>query len=305
MANAFLEIAKLHNFKILENEPMHLHTTFKVGGSADYFAAPCSIEGLRELVQTALQNGIPYFVIGNGSNLLVSDSGFRGLVIQMENGFQKMEAKGNFITAEAGVLLSKLSRFALSEGLTGLEFASGIPGTLGGAVMMNAGAYDGEMSHLVTEVQSITEKGELIVRKKEDLDFSYRHSVFLGKREVILSAVLSLLEGDPTEIQAKMSDLAERRREKQPIEYPSAGSTFKRPEGHFAAKLIDDAGLRGFRVGGAQVSEKHAGFVINTGNATASDVLGVMKHVRNTVEEKFHVTLEPEVRLLGEFEEEL
>lgn len=305
MTNAFSDNALLQNTRILVNEPMRLHTTFKIGGNADYFAIPESMEAVRSLVQTAIERGIPYFIIGNGSNLLVSDKGFRGLVIQMEDGFQKVEAEGDIITAEAGILLSRLSRFALQKGLSGLEFASGIPGTLGGAVMMNAGAYGGEMSQVVTEVQSLTEDGRLILRKNDEIGFAYRHSAFSENHEIILKVALKLQKGDPDEIQATMTELAAKRREKQPLELPSAGSTFKRPEGYFAAKLIDDAGLRGFRIGGAQVSEKHAGFVVNTGDATASDIIKVMKHVKNTVEEKFGVTLEPEVRLVGEFEEEL
>lgn len=239
--------------------------------------------------------------MGNGSNLLVSDKGYRGVVIQLWKNFSDIETEDNTITVKAGALLSKVAAEALEESLTGMEFASGIPGTMGGAVMMNAGAYGGEMKDIIREVTVLTREGELLTLSKEEMNFGYRTSVVKEKGYVVISAELQLRKGDREEIRKVMDELKERRVTKQPLDMPSAGSTFKRPEGYFAGKLIMDAGLRGFSVGGAQISEKHCGFVVNKGDATAADVLGLIGEVQKRVQEKFGVALEPEVKFLGEF----
>lgn len=286
------------NIKI--NEPLKNHTSFKIGGPADEFCEVTSREEISGLIEYAEKKNIPYTIIGNGSNLLVGDKGIRGLVIKLAKGLDKAEASGETIIAEAGILLSKLAKLALAEGLSGLEFASGIPGTLGGAIFMNAGAYGGEMKDIVKSVTYL-EDGEIKAAAGTELEFGYRKSRFTGRGCVILSAELELKHADADEIAAKMEDFKERRCSKQPISVPSAGSTFKRPEGYFAGRLIEDAGLKGFCVGGAQVSEKHSGFVINKGDATARDVLDLIEHIQKTVYEKFKVRLETEVKMLGEF----
>ena len=239
--------------------------------------------------------------MGNGSNLLVSDKGYRGAVIQLWKNFSDITVKGTTIIVKAGALLSKIAAEALEEGLTGMEFASGIPGTIGGATVMNAGAYGGEMKNIIKEVTVLTQEGELLTLSNEEMKLGYRTSIVKEKGYVVVSVVLQLKKGDKEEIRKVMEDLKERRVTKQPLDMPSAGSTFKRPEGYFAGKLIMDAGLRGFSVGGAQISEKHCGFVVNKGDATAADVLGLIREVQKRVEEQFHVTLEPEVKFLGEF----
>lgn len=283
------------------HEPMKKHTTFRIGGPADYYLCPRSTEELQKILQICRENKLEFFILGNGSNLLVSDKGYRGVVIQLWKNFSDIETEDNTITVKAGALLSKVAAEALEESLTGMEFASGIPGTMGGAVMMNAGAYGGEMKDIIREVTVLTREGELLTLSKEEMNFGYRTSVVKEKGYVVISAVLQLRKGDREEIRKVMDELKERRVTKQPLDMPSAGSTFKRPEGYFAGKLIMDAGLRGFSVGGAQISEKHCGFVVNKGDATAADVLGLIGEVQKRVQEKFGVALEPEVKFLGEF----
>ena len=282
---------------IVYNEPLKNHTSFKIGGPCDEFCVVTSKEELCELIEYAKGKGVPYTVMGNGSNLLVSDKGIRGLVIKMAKGFEGISVEGTKITAESGILLSKLANVALKHNLTGLEFASGIPGTLGGAIYMNAGAYGGEIKDVVRKV-TYYKDGKIL--ETEEFDFSYRHSMFCESNSIILSAELELKDGKYDEIKAQMEDYSKRRSDKQPISQPSAGSTFKRPEGFFAGKLIEDAGLKGCKIGGAMVSEKHSGFVVNTGDATCSDVLALIKHIQDTVMDKFGVKLETEVKILGE-----
>lgn len=281
------------------NEPMKNHTTFKIGGPADAFLVAKNHLALKETISLCKKNDVPFYVIGAGSNLLVADKGIRGVVIKY--GANSVICNDNIIKADAGISLASLSKFALSNSLSGLEFASGIPGLLGGAVYMNAGAYDGEMKDVVIETQYMDKDGNLSVYKGEEHEFGYRHSVYSSDDKFVLSAKLKLIPSDKKQISAKMSELMKRRNEKQPLTYPSAGSTFKRPEGYFAAKLIDDAGLKGYSVGGAKVSEKHSGFVINTGDATAKDVLSLVDHIKNTVLSKFGVDLNCEIKMIGEF----
>ena len=287
--------------KVLFEEPMSSHTTFRIGGPAEVFLMPESYEQIRSALALCREEGVPYFVLGNGSNLLVSDSGYRGVIIQMDRNMGDIELKGTEIRACAGALLSSVAAAARKASLTGFEFAGGIPGTLGGAVVMNAGAYGGEMKDVLREVTVMTKEGDIRVIPSDRLELGYRTSIIKKAGYLVLEAVISLEKGDPQAIQEKTKELASKRTEKQPLDYPSAGSTFKRPEGYFAGKLIMDSGLRGFRVGGAQVSEKHCGFVINTGGATAKDVKELMDHVIRTVKENYNITLEPEVKFLGEF----
>ncbi len=283
------------------NEPMKLHTTFRAGGPADFFAVPETKEEVRGLVRLCEDAGMPYYIIGNGSNLLVSDRGYRGLIIQIYKEMGRIAAANGQITAQSGALLSRVAAKALEEGLSGLEFASGIPGTLGGACMMNAGAYGGEMKDVLSSVLVLTPEGEFLTLHSGELDMGYRTSVISKKGYIVLEACIQLEKGDKESIRSRMEELRKKRTSKQPLEYPSAGSTFKRPEGYFAGKLIEDAGLRGFRVGGAQVSEKHCGFVINRDGASAAEIAELMRQVSARVEEQFGVVLEPEVRRLGEF----
>ncbi len=282
------------------NEPMKRHTSFRAGGEAKWFAIPETAEELKAVLAACQKADIPWYVVGNGSNLLVSDQGFPGVIISTAK-FDKLEVVGETVTAGAGVLLSKLANTAYKAGLTGLEFAAGIPGSVGGAAVMNAGAYGGEMKHVLKSVTVLTKEGEVKTLPAEELELGYRTSVIPKCGYLVLEAEFALKEGNPEEIKAVMDDLAGRRKDKQPLEYPSAGSTFKRPEGYFAGKLIEDAGLKGFSVGGAEVSEKHAGFVINKNDATASDIYNLCKEVERRVLETFGVTLEMEVKLLGEF----
>ena len=285
--------------EIIKNEPMKNHTSFKIGGAADEFCTVSSEDEIIELINYAKAKDMPYFIMGNGSNLLVSDKGIRGLVIQISGKFSDFEISENIIKAESGVLLSSLAKAAQKNGLSGMEFASGIPGTLGGAVYMNAGAYGGEMSSIVKSVTYLKD-GE--IKKIEDgFGFGYRKSLFADLGAVILEAELELERGNPEEIKARMEDYKIRRTEKQPLNMPSAGSVFKRPKGYFAGGLIEEAGLKGFKIGGAVVSEKHAGFIVNTGSATAGDVLSLIEHIQKTVKEKFNVELETEVKIVGEF----
>ena len=285
---------------IFEKEPMKQHTTFRVGGPADVLVTP-SAEELPEIVALCQKFGVPYYIVGNGSNLLVGDKGIRGVVIEMTSRMGDIVCEGETVIAGAGASLGRVAAKAAEEGLTGIEFAAGIPGTVGGAVVMNAGAYGGEMKDIITSVLVMDEFGEKKELSARELDFSYRHSCIPEKRYIVLQITMRLRKGCTDEIRAKMSELREMRISKQPLEYPSAGSTFKRPEGYFAGKLIMDAGLRGFQVGGAQVAEKHCGFVINKDNASAADIYRLMQEVTAKVEAEFGVTLEPEVKMLGEF----
>ena len=286
--------------EIKKNELMKNHTSFKIGGAADEFCEVKSVEEIKELIEYAKEKGIPYTIIGNGSNLLVSDKGIRGLVIKIAKGFDEVLENGEMLTCQSGILLSRLAKIALKNSLSGLEEVSGIPGTLGGAIYMNAGAYGGEMKDVVKSVTYLDD-GEIKTAEGDELDFGYRKSMFSGKDLIILSAELELKKGDFDEIKAKMDDYKERRTSKQPLTIPSAGSTFKRPEGYFAGKLIEDAGLKGYSVGGAEVSKKHSGFVVNTGDASAKDVLDLIEYIKKTVFEKFGVMLFEEVKKLGEF----
>ena len=287
--------------RVKKEEPMWLHTTFRVGGPADLFVSPNSVEEVCKVTALCREEGVPYYIMGNGSNLLVSDQGYRGVIIQFYKEMNDISVEGTLLRAQAGALLSAVANRALSESLTGFEFAAGIPGTLGGACVMNAGAYGGEMKDVLKAVTVLTQEGEVLTLSNEELELGYRTSVIARKHYIVLEAEIALSEGKKEEIQAVMDDLKERRITKQPLEYPSAGSTFKRPEGYFAGKLIQDAGLRGFQVGGAQVSEKHCGFVINKDHATAAEIAELIRQVSEKVEAQFGVKLEPEVKRLGEF----
>lgn len=285
---------------IAVDEPMSRHTTFRIGGNADVFVSP-EISQVSDILFLAKEYEIPVTIIGNGSNLLVGDKGIRGLVLSFGKEAEEITLNGTCMTIGAGTILAKAAAEAAKNGLTGLEFAAGIPGTLGGAIVMNAGAYDGEMKDVVISAKVMSSSGEVLELSKEELDFSYRHSCIPEQGYIVLEATVELKRGEETAIREKMADFKNRRVDKQPLEYPSAGSTFKRPEGHFAGKLIQDAGLRGYTVGGAQVSEKHCGFVINKGDATAKDVCNLINSVKRIVYEKFQVELEPEVKMIGEF----
>ena len=287
--------------RVLVDEPMKRHTTFRIGGPADFFLLPSTVDEVRGILEICREEELPYFILGNGSNLLVSDKGYRGVIIQLYRNFSNISVEGNEICASSGALLSQIAAAARNASLTGFEFAGGIPGTLGGAVFMNAGAYGGELKDVLKEAVVMTEQGEILTLSVEKLDMGYRTSRIKKAGYLVLEARLLLEQGDMYKIRDITKDLTEKRVSKQPLEYPSAGSTFKRPEGYFAGKLIMDAGLRGYQVGDAQVSEKHCGFVINKGNATAADVLTLIENVREKVQEQFGVTLEPEVKFLGEF----
>jgi len=286
---------------ILLNEPMHKHTTFRVGGEAMCFLRIGGAGQLKKLIPYFKKVEIPYFILGNGSNLLVGDKGYRGVVLQIGNKMGALRAEGERIRAGAGATLAAAAKYAWEKGLSGLEFASGIPGTIGGGVVMNAGAYGGEMKQVASLVTVMDGQGEILELDRACMEFGYRTSVIKDRPFVVLEVALDLKPGEQEEIRGKMDELAGKRREKQPLEFPSAGSTFKRPEGYFAGKLIMEAGMGGYRVGGAQVSEKHCGFVVNTGDATAADIACVIKDVKERVKEKFKVTLETEVIFLGDF----
>lgn len=293
---------QLPQLGLLQDEPMKKHTTFRIGGSADYYAEP-DMSQISKLIEMAKACDMPVTVIGNGSNLLVGDKGIRGLVIGIGKGMSEITAQGNgrIITAGAGAILAAVAAKAADASLSGLEFASGIPGSVGGAVVMNAGAYGGEIKDVLIDATVLTAEGELKTVTRDELDLSYRHSIVQEKGYIVLSARFRLTPKPKDEIKSYMAELRTKRVEKQPLEYPSAGSTFKRPEGYFAGKLIMDAGLRGYSVGDAQVSEKHCGFVVNKGEATAADVLTLIKDVQETVLKQFGVKLEPEVKMIGEF----
>lgn len=290
----------LPELQVLKDEPMSRHTTFRIGGPADYFVCP-DREQIAAVLAVAKKCGMEITVIGNGSNLLVGDKGIRGLVVEIGSAMNQIMVDKNHITAGAGALLSQVAAKAAAAELGGMEFAAGIPGSVGGAVTMNAGAYGGEMKDILRTVTVLTPEGELKTLDVSEMDLSYRHSCVPEQQYIVLEAEIELGYKPEEEIRAQMEELRNKRIEKQPLEYPSAGSTFKRPEGYFAGKLIMDAGLRGYRVGDAQVSEKHCGFVINRKNASAQEVRQLMQDVQDKVKAQFGVMLEPEVKMLGEF----
>lgn len=290
----------MDNEILLFNEPMKNHTTFKIGGPTDILVIPRSEEEILKILDICNELEIKPFIMGNGSNILVSDKGYRGIIIKIAENYSDFLIEGNTVVAKAGILLSKLAGEILKCSLAGFEFASGIPGTIGGAVFMNAGAYGGEMKDVVEWVKVINEEGDIVKYANEEMDFEYRNSIAQNKHLFVLECGLSLESGDYHEIKAIIEDLKEKRTSKQPLHLPSAGSTFKRPVGHFAGKLIDDSGLRGVRVGGAQVSDLHCGFVVNTGGATCEDVLDLIRFVQKVVKDTFKVDIETEVRVIGE-----
>lgn len=308
LENQLIEILTEENVKL--QEPMKQHTTFKIGGAADYFVTPDTTQQLKQVILLCRNGNIPYYVIGNGSNLLVGDKGYRGVIIRLCRNLDHLTIMdstdaGNTehrIKAGAGIMLSRLAAEAAGMGYTGLEFAGGIPGTLGGAVTMNAGAYGGEIKDCIESASVMNEQGDITVLNKDELLLGYRTSVIQKKKLIVLEADFVFETGDREQIKEKMAEYNRLRRLKQPLEYPSAGSTFKRPEGYFAGKLIMDAGLGGFRVGGIMVSGKHCGFVVNAGDGTASEARQLIKEVDRIVYDRFQVHLEPEVRFLGEFE---
>ncbi|MBQ2001665.1 MAG: UDP-N-acetylmuramate dehydrogenase [Clostridia bacterium] len=296
-----ISIAESFGCNYTENESMIEHTTFRIGGPADLFVVPTTVEGLAAVVSACNKEGVYCFILGNGSNVLVSDKGIRGVVVSTAACLNNIELIGAYeIKCGAGVKLSRLSDLACENSLTGAEFAWGIPGTVGGAVYMNAGAYDGEMKDILVSCEYLTPDGELHTMLADEMDLSYRHSAFSENGYVIVSATVRLKAGDKGEIRAKMDDFMHRRKSKQPLEFPSAGSTFKRPVGGFAAALIDECGLKGYSVGGAEVSEKHAGFVINKGGATCFDVMRLVEHIKKEVFLNKSIKLECEIRVIGE-----
>ena len=288
------------NITLLKQEPMKKHTSFRIGGNADIYISPKSSEEIQSILFLAKKYDVPVTVMGNGSNLLVSDKGMRGIVIQIGEDMSTILVKGEKITAQAGVLLKTIGEKALQSSLEGFAFAAGIPGSLGGAVCMNAGAYGGEIKDILVEAEVLTEDLQIKKLSTQQLQFSYRHSIIPEKGYIVLSATFLLKKGNQKEIAQKMTELAQQRREKQPLNFPSAGSIFKRPQGYFAGKLITDAGLKGYSIGDAQVSQKHGGFIVNKGNATCADVLALIEHCQKTVFEKFGVMLETEVKMIGE-----
>ena len=288
------------NITLLKQEPMKKHTSFSIGGNADIYISPKSSEEIQSILFLAKKYDVPVTVMGNGSNLLVSDKGIRGIVIQIGEDMSTILVKGEKITAQAGVLLKTIGEKALQSSLEGFAFAAGIPGSLGGAVCMNAGAYGGEIKDILVEAEVLTEDLQIKKLSTQQLQFSYRHSIIPEKGYIVLSATFLLKKGNQKEIAQKMTELAQQRREKQPLNFPSAGSIFKRPQGYFAGKLITDAGLKGYSIGDAQVSQKHGGFIVNKGNATCADVLALIEHCQKTVFEKFGVMLETEVKMIGE-----
>ncbi len=288
---------------IREQEPLSAHTTFRIGGPAAYYLIPEDRDEVRDAIAFAEEKKLPFYVLGRGSNMLFDDEGFRGVIIEIGRGMEQVSMEdipdGTVrVTAQAGIAMSSFAMQLAEAELTGFEFAGGIPGTLGGGITMNAGAYGGEIRDCIRDATVMTESGEILVLAKEQLELGYRASVIQKKKYIVLEGSFVFVRGKKEEIMAKMKDLNQRRRDKQPLEFPSAGSTFKRPEGYFAGKLIQDAGLRGYRVGDAQVSEKHSGFVINRGNATAAEVRQLIHDVQERVQEKFQVRLEPEVRIV-------
>ncbi len=298
-------VSKLNNIlgekKVYINEPMSNHTSFKIGGPADLMILPDSSEQIEETIKCLVSAKVPYLVMGNGTNLLVSDKGIRGVVIKIYDNMDRYSVDGEFMEIEAGMLISKASKIALQNSLSGLEFAEGIPGTIGGAVTMNAGAYIGEMSMVVDETEYLDVNGRIVTVRGKEHDFSYRTSVIQKTKGIVLKTRLKLKFGENPKIKEAMDDFNFKRRDKQPLEWPSAGSVFKRPQGYFVGKLIDDCGLRGYGIGGAKISDKHSGFIINTGVATCKDVLELISYIQKTVKGKFNVELEPELRIIGDF----
>lgn len=287
--------------RLLFHESMSRYTTFRVGGEAECIIIVQEEEELAKLITYLHQIEQEYFILGNGSNLLVGDKGYRGIIVKMGGPMEEVHVDGCRLVAKAGALLAKAAATARRNGLGGMEFAAGIPGSIGGAIVMNAGAYGGEMKQIVESVRVMGRDGQIMILDNDTMEFGYRTSIIKNRPFIVLEVTLRLTAGDETQIGARMEELASLRKSKQPLEYPSAGSTFKRPEGYYAGKLIMDAGLRGYRIGGAQVSEKHCGFVVNTGNAAAADIREVIEEVQERVEQKFHVTLEPEIIFLGDF----
>lgn len=292
------EIIPLSNLRF--NEPMKAHTTFQIGGPADVMALPTDSKQVGQLVTWCRSQGLPYLIMGQGSNLLVRDKGIRGVVIKLGQNFAAVKVEGQVITAQAGVRLAELAEKTVGFGLSGLEFAQGIPGSLGGTIYMNAGAYGGEMKDVVDEVEAIDDKGLLHTFSRGELDFGYRRSVFQSNGHIILTARIRLKKGEPGAIKARMEEFARRREEKQPLEYPSAGSVFRRPAGHYVGPMVEEMGLKGCRIGGAEVSRKHAGFIINTGGATAADVLALISLIQARAQERYGIVLQPEIRIVGE-----
>lgn len=286
--------------QILLNEPMKNHTSFKLGGIADILFEPKNSDEIVLVVKKCKLLNIPYYIIGNGSNILVLDNGFRGVIIKISSNYKKTKIDDDKITCQSGILLSELAKVLLDSSLTGFEFASGIPGTIGGAVFMNAGAYGGEMKDIIISCKVLTNDGEVILLNNSELMLGYRTSIVQKNNYIVLETTLQLAKGDFNKIKEKMNELSTLRSDKQPLEYPSAGSTFKRPKGYFAGKLIMDSDLQGYTIGDAQVSKKHCGFIINKGNATSSDVINLINHIKVTVKNNFDVELEPEVRIIGE-----
>jgi len=282
------------------DEPMSLHTSFHIGGPADVLVVPANREDLRKVLCIAQEEKVPLTVIGNGSNLLVRDKGIRGIVLKLGNALKNWEQDGNIFIFDSGVSLAQCCRIIGDAGYTGMEFAVGIPGSLGGAVYMNAGAYDGEMKDAVVSVEVMTRSGEIKTLDREKLQFAYRHSALQASDVIVLEVKLHVRAGDKAAIQAKMDDFSQRRVSKQPLDMPSAGSTFKRPEGRFVGQMVEESGLKGFRIGGAEVSVKHAGFIVNADHATAKDVLQLIEHIEKIILENYNVSLVPEVLVLGE-----
>lgn len=298
IARAIKDIVGSDNIRT--DEPMRNHTSFKVGGPADIMVIPDSVEKLASVLKICNQETIPFFVMGNGSNLVVRDKGIRGVVIKLFDNFNRFSVCDEVIEAQSGILLSRVSKIALENGLTGLEFAEGIPGTLGGAVYMNAGAYIGEMADVVVETEYMDTNGELRIIKGNQHQFGYRSSFIQKQTGIVLKSIMKLKKGNKNDIKALMDDFNKKRRDKQPLELPSAGSVFKRPTGYFAGKLIEDCGLRGYRIGGAEVSTKHCGFIVNIGNSSCQDILDLIEHIQSCVKDRFNVELSTEVKLVGE-----
>lgn len=300
LSQNFKDVLAKENIEVRYDEPMHLHTAYKIGGNADCAAFPNGAEQIRTIIGVCKKENVPYFVIGGGTNLLVSDEGFRGVVMICGKNMRFLDAEGERIRAGAGVLLGKVASLAAERSLTGMEPISGIFGCVGGAVAMNAGAYGGEISDVLESVTCYNpEDGSVLTLTPQESEYGYRTSIYLKRGYIVLEATFKLQPGDKTQIRAAMADFAKRRNDKQPLEYPSCGSVFKRPEGHFAGALIEQAGLKGYKIGGAAVSEKHAGFIINTGGATAADVCALIAHIQKTVQAQFGIHLECEVKTLG------
>lgn len=288
---------------VQENVPMNKYTSFQIGGPADLFVEPSNCHEFEQVLHILSNTTIPYFILGKGSNILVGDLGIRGVVISM-SGLDQIQIEGTKITVGAGASLGKVAVAAMQAKLTGLEFASGIPGSIGGAVVMNAGAYGGEIKDVLVSATAFTPSGEKKILKCAEIELSYRHSIFHDNNWIVAEVELQLQHGDPQTIKEKMVELNSRRKAKQPLEFPSAGSSFKRPPGYYAGTTIDQAGLKGYSVGGAQVSEKHAGFIINTGKATAQDVARLIKSIQEIIQDKVGIELEPEIRFVGEFKKD-